>query len=186
MVETGIVASLAHPGGNVTGLSKMTPELTAKRLDLLKEMVPSASQVAVLWDPGYSTYVADWQGLRATARAEGVVLHPVEAHRPDDLDEAFAVMVRERADAVITFSDVMTFNFPGRVAELAAKSKLPLMAPFREITTAGGLMSCGPHRSVWPHLSEDAARGGQCGLKIGLRTHSKNSAAYSQQVVSAL
>src|ERR1700730_16815303 len=57
MVETGIVASLARPGGNVTGLSKMTPELTAKRLDLLKEMVPSASHVAVLWDPGYSTYV---------------------------------------------------------------------------------------------------------------------------------
>ena len=145
MVETGIVASLAHPGGNVTGFSKMTPELTAKRLDLLKEMVPSASHVAVLWDPGYSTYVADWQGLRATARAEGVVLHPVEARRPDDLDEAFALMVRERADAVITFSDVMTFNFPGRVAELAAKSGLPLIAPFREMTTAGGLMSYGPN-----------------------------------------
>ena len=145
MVETKIVASLAHPGGNVTGFSKMTPELTAKRLDLLKEMVPSASHVAVLWDPGYSTYVADWQGLRATARAEGVVLHPVEARRPDDLDEAFALMVRERADAVITFSDVMTFNFPGRVAELATKSKLPLIAPFREMTTAGGLMSYGPN-----------------------------------------
>jgi putative tryptophan/tyrosine transport system substrate-binding protein len=82
MVETGIIASLAHPGGNVTGLSKMTPELTAKRLELLKEMVPKASRVAVLWDPGYSAYLADWRELRERARTEGVTLQSFEgAHR---------------------------------------------------------------------------------------------------------
>jgi len=60
MVETGIISSFAHPGGNVTGLSKMAPELTAKRLDILKEMVPAASRVAVLWDPGYSAFSVEW------------------------------------------------------------------------------------------------------------------------------
>ena len=108
MVETGIVASLARPGGNVTGLTKLTPELAAKRLELLKEIVPEASRVAVLWDPGYSAFSADWRELRATAHAKGVTLQPVEVHGLDDLEQAFAAMVRERADAVITFSDTMT------------------------------------------------------------------------------
>ena len=72
MVETGIIASLAHPGGNVTGLSKMTPELSAKRLELLKEMVPEASRVAVLWDPGYSAYLADWRELKGESTLERV------------------------------------------------------------------------------------------------------------------
>ncbi len=145
MVETGIITSLAHPGGNVTGLSKMTPELTAKRLELLKEMVPEASRVAVLWDPGYSAYTADWRELRLRAHAEGVTLQPVEARDPADLDRAFAAMIRERADAVITFSDTMTYVFSSRVAKLAAQSRLPLMSPFREIAEAGGLMSYGPN-----------------------------------------
>jgi putative ABC transport system substrate-binding protein len=145
MVETGIIASLAHPGGNVTGLSKMTPELTAKRLELLKEMVRTTSDVAVLWDPGYSAYSADWQGLQTTAHAANILLHPVEARSPGDLDTAFASMTHERVDAVLTFSDTMTYFAADRVAELALESKLPLMAPFREITDAGGLMSYGPN-----------------------------------------
>ena len=94
MIEAGIIASLAHPGGNVTGLTKMTPELGAKRLDLLKEMAPTVSRVAVLWDPAYSAYVADWQGIRAAARVQKVTLLPVEAYVPADLDKAFAQMSR--------------------------------------------------------------------------------------------
>ncbi len=86
MVETGIVPSLAHPSGNVTGLQKLTPELASKRLELLKETLPGASRVAVLWDPGYSTFAADWRELRATARAKGVTLQSVEARRPADLE----------------------------------------------------------------------------------------------------
>jgi putative ABC transport system substrate-binding protein len=144
MVEAGIVASLAQPGGNVTGLQKLTPELTAKRLEALKEMVPEASRMAVLWDPGYSAYSADWRELKAMARAKGVMLQPVEARSPADLESAFATMIRERADGVITFSDTMTYNFPNRVAELAFRHKLPLISPFREIAEAGGLMSYGP------------------------------------------
>ncbi|HMF24504.1 MAG TPA: ABC transporter substrate-binding protein [Pseudolabrys sp.] len=144
MVETGIIASLAHPGGNVTRLSKMTPELSAKRLELLKEMVPEASRVAILWDPGYSAYLADWRGLQERARSRGVTLQSFEARSMADIDGAFAAIVEAHADAVITFSDTLTFNFANQVAELASRSKLPLMSPFHEIAVAGGLMSYGP------------------------------------------
>jgi ABC-type uncharacterized transport system substrate-binding protein len=145
MVETGVVASLARPGGNITGLTKLTPELATKRLELLKEIVPEASRVAVLWDPGYSAFSADWRELRATAQAKGVTLQSVEARGLDDLERAFAAMVRERADAVITFSDTTTYVFPNRVAELALRSRLPLISPYREIAVAGGLMAYGPN-----------------------------------------
>jgi putative ABC transport system substrate-binding protein len=144
MVETGIIANLAHPGGNVTGLSKMTPELTAKRLELLKEMMPEASRVAVLWDPGYSAYLADWRELRERARTRRVTLQSFEARNVADLGKAFAAIVHERADAVITLSDTVTYIFSNQVADLAARSRLPLMSPFEEVTRAGGLMSYGP------------------------------------------
>jgi putative tryptophan/tyrosine transport system substrate-binding protein len=144
-VETGIIASLARPGGNVTGLTKLSPELAAKRLELLTEMVPGVSRVAVLWDPGYSDVSADWRELRAAARAKSVTLQPMEVHDPADLDRAFATMVHERTEAVITFSDTLTYNFPDKVADLALRNRLPLMSPFREITGAGGLMSHGPN-----------------------------------------
>jgi putative ABC transport system substrate-binding protein len=144
MVETGLVASLAHPGGNVTGLNKMTPDLTAKRLDVLKEMVPEAANVAVLWDPGYSEYVADWRELRARASTRGVTLQPVEVRTSADLDRAFATFKREHPDAILTLSDTLTYVLAKRVASLAAESKIPIITPFREITEAGGLMSYGP------------------------------------------
>ena len=123
-------------------------------MDLLKEVAPKVSRVAVLWDPAYSDFSADWRELRASANAKGVTLQSVEAHDAADLDRAFATIVRERADAVTTFSDTMTYNAPGRVAELAAGSSLPLMSPFREITDAGGLISYGP--SI-PDLNRRAA-----------------------------
>lgn len=135
---------MSRPGGNVTGLQKLTPELATKRLELLKEMLPQASRVAVLWDPGYSAFSADWRELRAAARAKGVTLLSVEARRPTDLEGAYAAIVRERADVVMTLSDAMTYNFPEQVAELALRHKIPLMSPFRQIAEAGGLMSYGP------------------------------------------
>jgi putative ABC transport system substrate-binding protein len=144
MVETGVVASLARPGGNITGLTKLTPELATKRLDLVTEMVSGLSRVGVLWDPGYSNFAADWRELQATARAKSVTLLPVEVHDPADLDLAFATMVRQRAEAIITFSDTMTYNNASRVAELGLRHRLPIMSPFREIADAGGLMSYGP------------------------------------------
>jgi putative ABC transport system substrate-binding protein len=144
MIETGIIKSLAHPGGNVTGLNKMTPALTAKRLDLLKDMLPQATNVAVLWNPDYSEYAADWRELRARAQARGVTLHPVPVRNSADLDQAFAGFLRERPDAVLSLSDTLTYILAKHVASLAAESKVPIITPFREITEAGGLMSYGP------------------------------------------
>jgi len=150
LVKTGIVNSLARPGGNVTGLSKLTPELAAKRLELLKETAPALSHVAVLWNPGYSDSKADWRETRAAARRLGVTLHPVEFRRPEDLEAAFATIKSEHVDALITFSDTLTYVNAKRVAELAAASRLPALYAFREVPDAGGLMSYGPNiRAMW-------------------------------------
>jgi putative tryptophan/tyrosine transport system substrate-binding protein len=145
MVATGVVASLARPGGNITGLSKITPQLASKQLELLEESVPNLSRVAVLWDPGYLDVTADLQDLRAAAQRVSVTLLPTEAHGRDQLAAAFTRMVRDHADAVITFSDATTYNYPRHIAELAIKSRLPVISPFREVVEAGGLMSYGPN-----------------------------------------
>jgi putative ABC transport system substrate-binding protein len=145
MIETGVIASLAHPGGNVTGLNKMTPELTAKRLDVLKEMLPEATNVAVVWDPDYSEYTADWRELRTRAGARVVTLHSVEVRNSADLDAVFAIFRQERPDAVLTLSDTLTYILAQKLASLAATSKLPMITPYREATEAGGLMSYGPN-----------------------------------------
>ena len=144
MVATGIVQSLAHPGGNVTGIQKLTPELAAKRLELLKEVVPKASRVAVLWDPDYSDYAADWARLRASAQSLGVTLLPVEAKNQAEFETSFATMVAMRADAVITFSDALSYVHRQRLADLAARHRIAMMSPFQETTSDGGLISYGP------------------------------------------
>lgn len=144
LVETGVVASMRRPGGNVTGLSKLTPELAPKRLQLLKQAVPGMKRVAVLWNPGYSDFKADWRELRSAAQVLSVSLHPVEFRRPDDLEPAFAAITREKVDALITFSDVLTYNFSKRVADLTAAARLPAIFAFREPVDAGALMSYGP------------------------------------------
>jgi putative tryptophan/tyrosine transport system substrate-binding protein len=150
LIETGIVTSLARPGGNVTGLSKLTPELAAKRLELLKEVAPNLSHVAVLWNPGYSDFKADWREMRAAASRLGMTLDPVEFRNTDDLEAAFATIKSERADGLITFSDTFTYINAKRVAELAAASGLPALFAFREVPDAGGLMSYGPDlRAMW-------------------------------------
>jgi putative ABC transport system substrate-binding protein len=145
MVAAGIVASLARPGGNITGQQKLNPELAAKRLQLLKEAVPKVSRVAVLWDPGYSDYAADWRALRAAAQALGVTLQSVEVRGPAELETGFSVMAAERAEALITFADSLTYVYAQRLAELAAKSSLPATYAYHEIADAGGLMSYGPN-----------------------------------------
>jgi putative ABC transport system substrate-binding protein len=144
MVETGVIESYRHPGGNITGLSKLTPELASKRLELLKQCVPSLQRVAVIWDPDYSSFKADWRELRAGAKRLGVTLVPVEFRRPDDLDAAFEAVRRERVDGLIAFSDVVTYAFAKRVGALAAASGLPSMFAFREVPDAGALMAYGP------------------------------------------
>jgi putative ABC transport system substrate-binding protein len=144
MVADGIVASLARPGGNLTGQQKLNPEMAAKRLQLLKEVVPSASRVAVLWDPNYSDFASDWRAMRAAAETLGITLQSVESRGATQLDSAFSAMVSGRADAFVTFSDSLTYIQAQRVADLAARNRLPAMYAYREISAGGGLMSYGP------------------------------------------
>src|SRR5262245_61566631 len=113
LVATGLISSLAHPGGNVTGLSELTPELGTKRLELLKEAIPKVKRVAVLWNAAYSErfnpafrfWTPDWIEVREAARVLGMTLQSVEIRGPDDFDAAFSAMTQERAQASITFSD---------------------------------------------------------------------------------
>jgi putative ABC transport system substrate-binding protein len=139
LVRQGVVPSLAHPGGNITGQSKLSPELSAKRLSLLKEVVPGASRIAVLWNPNYSDFTADWRELRTAAAALGVTIHPAEARARADLESAFMTIAQARVNALITFSDAaIVYANARQVAELAARSRLPTIYAFREVPEVGG------------------------------------------------
>ena len=152
LVATGLISSLARPGGNITGLSEFTAELGAKRLQLLKEAVPKVRRAAVLWNPAYSErfsanfrfWSSDWKEMRAAAQVLGMTLQSVEIRGPDDFDTAFSAMTRERADALIAFSDPLIVLHGRRITDLAAKSRLPAIYASREVVDAGGLMSYGP------------------------------------------
>jgi putative ABC transport system substrate-binding protein len=146
-VVTGIVQSLARPGGNVTGITEMAPQLTPKRLELLKEIVPTLSRVAILWQPGSLSEEAFKQMLQetqVTARSLGVQLQVVEAKEVADFDAAFSAMVKERAEAVIVLVNPM-FNVQRRhIIERAANHRLPAIYEWKEFVGSGGLISHGP------------------------------------------
>jgi len=145
-VTSGLVTSLARPGGNVTGLSILAPELVGKRLELLKQAVPGVSRVAVLWQPGglgERTEKDMLKGAEVAARALGVRLQVVEARGPADFDRAFSDMTRARAGALTVLPSSMFFNERRRLVDLAAKNRLPAVYPWREGVDAGGLMAYG-------------------------------------------
>ena len=142
-VGGGLVASLAQPGGNVTGLTALGQALSAKRLELLKEAVPRVERVAVLTTPA-SPYTGPFlRDRESLARALGVQLQVVEAHDPNKFEQAFAQMVRERAGALMVFTDVLFITHRKRLVELAAKSRLPAVYPDREFVNDGGLIFYG-------------------------------------------
>ncbi len=143
-VGSGLVASLARPGGNVTGLSTLAPEIVGKQLELLKEIIPRVSRVAVLWNPTNQTHPLLLGEAKVAARSLGVQLQILEARRPDDFERAFAAMTRERAGALLVLTDGMFLLHLTRTADLAAKSRLPAMFALREQADAGGLMAYGP------------------------------------------
>jgi ABC-type uncharacterized transport system substrate-binding protein len=145
-VASGLVTSLARPGGNVTGLSMLTSELVGKRLELLKQAVPGVSRVAVLWQPGDYGERTEKDILKeaeVTARALGVRLQVVEARGPQDFDSAFSDMARARAGALIVLGSTMFFTERRRLVDLAAKHRLPAVYSARDSVDAGGLMSYG-------------------------------------------
>jgi putative ABC transport system substrate-binding protein len=147
-VGSGLVTSLARPGGNVTGLSLLAPELVGKRLELLTQAVPGVTRVAVLWQPGVAGERTEKDQLKeadVAARALGVRLQFVEAQGPDDFDRAFSDMTRARAGALTLLQSVMFNTERRRLVDLAAKNRLPAVYPSREGVDAGGLMSYGPN-----------------------------------------
>jgi putative ABC transport system substrate-binding protein len=140
-VEYGLVASLARPGGNVTGLSMVGERMVGKQLELLKETIPGAARAALLGSPTNARF-ADWvREAKDAARTLGVDLVSVEARRPDDFARAFAVMTKERVRGVIVSGDGMYLLHTGRIAALAAKHRLPTIYGVREFVDAGGLMT---------------------------------------------
>jgi putative ABC transport system substrate-binding protein len=143
-VESGLVASLARPGGNVTGLSFRAPEIEGNRLELLEEITPRVSRVAVLSNPTNRAIHSSLAEVEVAARSLGVQVQILEARGPDEFQGAFAAMTRERADALLVFPDGMFLLHRTRIADLAAKSRLPAMYGVREFVDAGGLVSYAP------------------------------------------
>jgi len=144
-VGTGFVRSLARPGTNVTGLSNISPELSAKRLELLREAVPGLSRVAVLWNPDIRGAVFDYKETVGAARLMGLELQSVEVSRAEDLDRAFSAITRQRAQAlVLPGANPVGFMNRGKIVTFAQRSRLPAVYPTREYVDAGGLMSYGP------------------------------------------
>ena len=137
----GFVVSLARPGGNITGLTNLAPELGGKRLELLKEIVPQLSRVAVLGDPNSPAYGPQTNELDIAARALGLRLQPMEVRGPGDLENAFSVIIKERAGAVIGLQQPTIDILRERILDLTTKNRLPAMYPNREAVDAGGLMS---------------------------------------------
>jgi putative ABC transport system substrate-binding protein len=149
-VGIGFVASLARPGGNVTGLSTMSPELSAKRLALLKEAVPGLFRVGIVWDPDSRGAVLDYKETEGAARSLRLQLQSVEVSRADDFDRAFSALTTARAEALIVPPAFLAFTNRNQIASLAKKNRLPSMYGVRDYVDAGGLMAYGPNQAeLW-------------------------------------
>ena len=142
-VATGLVASLAHPGGNVTGMSQMTTPLGGKRLETFKEIVPGLSRVAVFWNPPNPLYGPLLTELEAAASTLQLELQRLEVRVPEDFPGAFETATRQRAQALIIPGDPLTTNRPKVLADLALQHRLPAMMDYRTFVDAGGLLTLG-------------------------------------------
>jgi putative ABC transport system substrate-binding protein len=143
-VGTGLVANLARPGGNLTGVSDMATDLSAKRLELLKEAVPTLSRIAVLWNAADPGMVLRFREIEAAARVLGVTLQSLEVRSPQDFERAFTAVARERPDALFVVAEVLTLSHRCQVLDFAAQNRLPAMYEFGVFAREGGLMAYGP------------------------------------------
>ena len=143
-VGSGLAASLARAGGNVTGLTALAPALVGKQLQLLKEAMSRPPRVAVLFNPPNPNRPAFVRNAEVAARALEVRLHMIEAGTPTEFSSAFSAAMKESADALLVMSDPMFYGERRRLVDLAAKNRLPAVYPWREGVDAGGLMSYGP------------------------------------------
>ena len=145
-VKTGLVASLARPGGNVTGLSLLTAELSGKRLDLLGRVLRSVPRVAILMNPGNPIHAIFLEETRVAAQRLRVQLQPLEARTPKEIEQVFDAATRGRASALIVFDDPVIWSYRTQIVAAAARRGLPAMYGYREFVDDGGLMSYGPDR----------------------------------------
>jgi len=143
-VESGLVASLARPGGNMTGISDVAAELAPKRLELLKAAATGLKKVAMLWNADDLGMTLRYRATAAAAAALGVTVQSLGVREPDDFNEAFAAMDRDRPDGILMVSDALTFLNRKKVFEFAAPRHLPAIYELESWVRAGGLMSYGP------------------------------------------
>ncbi len=154
-LRTGLVPSLARPGGNLTGLSVLAPELSGKGLQILKETLPRLSRAGVLWNPENADSRANWEGTQAAARPLGLALQSLEVRAPGEFAAAFAAMSRERAGAMVVLADPLTVGHRVQIVELAARHRLPGIYFWKEFVEAGGLMSYGASfPEMWRRAAE--------------------------------
>jgi len=153
-IGPGDIQSLAHPGGHITGLSQMHPELSTKQLDLLKQIAPGISRVGVLWNAANPAKLADWRELEPAARTLGVVLQSFEVRTPADFEGAFAAVTEQRPDGLLTLGDPLTVTMRTSLADFALNERLPAMFTHRQFVEVGGLASYGAN---FPDLFRRAA-----------------------------
>jgi putative tryptophan/tyrosine transport system substrate-binding protein len=149
-VGSGLVPSLAHPGGNVTGMSALAADLASKRVELLKAVVPRASRVVVLWNSNNQSKVVEWKDTELAARAVGLTLRSVELLALEQLDRAFTAILREKPDALMTFTEDLTLASHPRIGGFALSNRLAMISELREFAVEGGLASYGTSRpDLW-------------------------------------
>jgi putative tryptophan/tyrosine transport system substrate-binding protein len=143
-VATGLVASLARPGGNITGLTSISSEMEGKRLELLREVVPKISHIAVLWNAASPIQVIEEGEVRAAARVLELKMLSLGVRTREEIDDALATIIRERPDALLVLADRLFLHHRTRIMDFAAQHRLPGVHAYRELVEAGGLMSYGP------------------------------------------
>jgi len=143
-VGTGIVPSLSRPGGNITGLTSIAQELDAKRLELLREVIPKLSHIAVLWNSASPLQMIEQSRVRAAARALRVDVLSYGVQREEGFEKAFATIIREHPGALLVLADRLFLHHRKRIMDFATNNRLPGVYAYRELVEAGGLMSFGP------------------------------------------
>jgi putative ABC transport system substrate-binding protein len=143
-VATGLVASLARPGGNITGLTSISSEMEGKRLELLREVVPKVSHIAVLWNAASPIQVIEEGEVRAAAGVLGIKMLSLGVRTREEIDDALATIIQERPDALLVLADRLFLHHRTRIIAFAAQERLPGVHAYRELIEAGGLMSYGP------------------------------------------
>jgi putative ABC transport system substrate-binding protein len=144
---SGLVASLAQPGGNVTGMSMMAPDFVGKRLELFKELLPRLARVAVLWNAANPYPANVFKETQGAGRTLGIEVQSLEVRGPDDLDGAFEAARKQRPDAMITIEDPLTMTYRKRIVDFATEQQLPSLSGLKEFVAVGGLISYGANQA---------------------------------------